>query len=67
MAKGVRPVLDACFAVLADRLFQLLLLGVVGAGFFFTLVLNADLPIVAAVLVLGGLAAFLESAHHRKK
>lgn len=53
--------------IFADRLLQLLLLGVIGAGFLFALVLNADASIVVGLLVVGCVAAFAEAAQHRGK
>ena len=53
--------------ILADRLLQLLLLGVVGAALLFAFVLGADASIVFGVLVIGCVTAFVESAHHRRK
>jgi hypothetical protein len=53
--------------IFADRLLQLLLLGVIGAAFLFALVLGADASIVFGVLVIGCVTAFVESAHHRQK
>jgi hypothetical protein len=60
-------VVEGARCVLTDRLLQLLLLGVIGAAFFFALVLGADSVIVFGVLTTGGAAAFLESAQHRKR
>lgn len=54
-------------AVLADRLLQILILGTIGAAFFFVIVLKADAFVVFGVLGVGCATAFIESAHHRKK
>jgi hypothetical protein len=50
-----------------DRSLQLILLGVVAAGFLFSFVLGADTYVVVGVVVIGFVAAFVESAHHRHR
>jgi hypothetical protein len=52
---------------LADRSLQVILLGVVAAGFLFAFVLGADAYVVVGVVVIGFVTAFVESAHHRHK
>jgi hypothetical protein len=46
---------------------QLILLGVVAAGFLFSFVLGADTYVVVGVVVIGFVTAFVESAHHRHR
>jgi hypothetical protein len=53
--------------VFADRLLQLLLLGVIAATFVFAFVLGADASIVVGVLVIGVVTAFAESSSHRNR
>jgi hypothetical protein len=64
---ALRILFQIAARILADRLLQLLLLGVVGAALLFAFVLDADASIVFGVLVIGCVTAFVESAHHRRK
>jgi hypothetical protein len=67
MGHAFESFIEGARRVLTDRLLQLLLLGVIGAAFFFALVLGADASLVLGVLAMGGGAACLESAQHRSR
>jgi hypothetical protein len=51
----------------ADRSLQLILLGVIAAGFLFAFIFDADAYVVVGVVVIGFVTAFVESAHHRHR
>jgi hypothetical protein len=53
--------------IYADRLLQLLILGVICGAFFFVLVLGADASIVLGILVIGCIAALMGRARGRNK
>jgi hypothetical protein len=67
MLQAFRTLCQIVGAIFADRLLQLLLLGVIGAAFLFAFVLRANASVVFGVLVIGCVTAFIESAHHRRK
>ena len=67
MLRGCKALLQYANVILADRLLQFLLLGVIGAAFVFAFGFGADAPIVFGVLAVGCVTALLESAHHRRK
>lgn len=53
--------------IFSDRLLQLLIISVVCAGFVFTLFLGESPSTVIGIIVVGGITAFIESAHYRNK
>jgi hypothetical protein len=67
MGPTITVVADVVRKTLADRLLPVLILGVVAAALFFTLVLGADASIGVGILVIGGVTAFLETASHRNR
>ena len=67
MLQPVKMALKGAARIFSDRLLQVLLIGVTGAAFLFAFVLGADAPVVFGVLVMGCIAALVESAHHRPK
>lgn len=67
MLEAFKTLFQGVGGIFRDRLLQLLLLGVISAAFLFALVLGADPSIVFGVLVVGCIAAFVESAHHRRR
>jgi hypothetical protein len=65
MARVFEILSQAIGRALADHPLPALILGVVGAAFFFAIVLGADASIVFGVLVIGCVTAFIEGAHRR--
>lgn len=53
--------------IIADRLFSSLVILVLSVAIGFAVFLGADIKIVAAIVVVGVVAAFAESSHHRNK
>ena len=67
MFPSLKALLQQVGESFADRSLQLILLGVVAAGFLFAFVLGADTYVVVGVVVIGFVTAFVESAHHRHR
>ena len=53
--------------LVADRALQLIVLGVIAAGFLLALVLDADASLVTGVVVVGLVTALVERAHWRNR